>query len=146
MKKKKKVFFGSELYWGKTLDPAVPRPKSSAKTAFSLGLESLRWRVRAIAHAALHRASERYKPQLPASLLEIAESGGLRGVGCRQGPVAGVSASHATAAVSPHSSHSCRTGPLCSHHLCGSEGRAGDRGEGRVPGQLDLRLFPHLQI
>lgn len=63
----------------------------------------------------------RYK--LGLCLLEIADSGGLQGVRCRQGPVAVVSASHATAAVSSQTSHSCRTGPLYSHHLCWSEGR-----------------------
>lgn len=64
--------------------------------------------------------------QTEARLLEIADSGGLRGVRCRRGPVAGVPASadyHATAAVSSQTSHSCRTGPLYSHHLCWSEGR-----------------------
>lgn len=69
--------------------------------------------------------------QTEASLLEIADSGGLRGVRCRQGPVAGVSAwaaSHATAAVSSQTSHSCRTGPLYSHHLCWSEGSTSSQG------------------
>lgn len=75
----------------------------------------------------------------PPRLLEIADSGGLRGVRCRQGPVAGVSASHATAAVSSQTSHSCRTGPLCSHHLCWSEGRTSSRG-GNLQ-LLDVFLF-----
>lgn len=116
--------------------------KICARRAFNFSLQSLRWRACAIAEP----SCERYKPQLPASLLEIAESGRLRGVGCRQGPVAEVSASHATAAVTPQSSHSCRTGPLCSHHLCGSEGsQAGDREGGKGPGAR-LKVVSHLQI
>lgn len=66
-------------------------------------------------------------------LLEIAHAHthtytGLWGVRCRQGPVAGVSVlatSHATAAVSPQTLHSCWAEPLHSHHLCWSEGTVG---------------------
>lgn len=83
-------------------------------------------------------------PPFPA-LLEIAESRGLRGVRCRQGPVAGVSASHATAAVSPQTSHSCRTGPLCSHHLCGSEGRRAIWGGGKLTTTW-FKVVSYLQI
>lgn len=111
------------------------RPSQNLKGKKNLRKESLQpWppvaQVPCVCHRwTLHGAWERYRLQIPASLLEIAESGSLRGVGCRRWPVAGVSASHATAAVTPQSSHSCWTGPLCSHHLCGSEGRqAGDRG------------------
>lgn len=93
-----------------------------------------------------HGASERYKPQLPASLLEIAESGGLRGcrmstgTSCRSLCLSCCSSCVSSELAFLQDRPTLLSSPV---RIWGEGGRPGGRGGSQR--SLSSGRFPHLQ-